>query len=139
MLSFGLLAFFRIFSIKAAEESIEVRGVLNSWEAIETNLDFRSFTSFSFSKDLVNSSFMTSMDYPMVKSPVEWFVATCRVLRITPSESKNPALLLSHLQKLSQIPFAPPNVGGWPAGEMWLTSASAQFRLALTQTMFKNL
>jgi uncharacterized protein (DUF1800 family) len=81
---------------------------------------------------------MASPAYPMVKSPVEWFVATCRVLRVTPSESKNPALLLSYLQKLSQIPFAPPNVGGWPAGEMWLTSASAQFRLALTQTMFKN-
>jgi uncharacterized protein (DUF1800 family) len=114
---------------------------ISSTEPLPGTIDRSNFNSRDISKavgDLVNSSFMTSMDYPMVKSPVEWFVATCRALRITPSESKNPALLLSHLQKLSQIPFAPPNVGGWPAGEMWLTSASAQFRLALTQTMFKN-
>lgn len=114
---------------------------ISSTEPLPATIDRSNFNSRDISKavgDLVNSSFMTSIDYPMVKSPVEWFVATCRVLRITPSESKNPALLLSHLQKLSQIPFAPPNVGGWPAGEMWLTSASAQFRLALTQTMFKN-
>jgi hypothetical protein len=36
------------------------------------------------------------------------------------------------------VPFAPPNVGGWPAGELWLTSASAQFRLTLSQAVLKN-
>jgi uncharacterized protein (DUF1800 family) len=114
---------------------------ISSTEPLPAAIDRSKFSSRDISKavgDLLNSSFMASPAYPMVKSPVEWFVATCRVLRVTPSESKNPALLLSYLQKLSQIPFAPPNVGGWPAGEMWLTSASAQFRLALTQTMFKN-
>jgi uncharacterized protein (DUF1800 family) len=35
-----------------------------------------------------------------------------------------------YFDKLSQIPFSPPNVGGWPTDEAWLSSASAQFRLA---------
>jgi uncharacterized protein (DUF1800 family) len=74
----------------------------------------------------------------MVKSPVEWFVALCRALKITPSALKNVSALIGGLQKLAQVPFAPPNVGGWPAGELWLTSASAQFRLTLAQAVLKN-
>ena len=74
----------------------------------------------------------------MVKSPIEWFIGVCRNLEMTPSSMKNVNNMLGSLQKLSQVPFAPPNVGGWPAGELWLTSASAQFRLALSQAILKN-
>jgi uncharacterized protein (DUF1800 family) len=88
--------------------------------------------------DLVNSQYMYSPQLAMVKSPIEWFVALCRALKITPSTTKNVNALLGSLQKLSQVPFAPPNVGGWPAGELWLTSASAQFRLTLSQAVLKN-
>ncbi len=114
---------------------------ISSTEPIPSGLNRSSFSSREISQavgDLMSSSYITTPDYVMVKSPVEWFVSTCRALRIVPSQSKNPALLISQLNKLSQVPFAPPNVGGWPAGEMWLTSASAQFRLALTQTLFKS-
>ncbi len=88
--------------------------------------------------DLVSSPNMYSPQLAMVKSPVEWFVALCRALKITPSTMKNVNALTGGLQKLSQVPFAPPNVGGWPAGELWLTSASAQFRLTLAQAVLKN-
>jgi uncharacterized protein (DUF1800 family) len=87
---------------------------------------------------LVNSQYMYAADLPMVKSPIEWFIGACRALSITPSSTKNIASILNDLQRLSQLPFVPPNVGGWPAGEMWLTSASAQFRLSLTQNILKN-
>ena len=38
----------------------------------------------------------------------------------------------------AQVPFNPPNVGGWPAGELWLTSAAAQFRLNLANLLVKS-
>lgn len=100
---------------------------------------FESRDIFSAISDLVSSSFMYASDLQMVKSPVEWFIGTCRALSVIPSSTKNISSLLNDLQRLSQLPFVPPNVGGWPAGEMWLTSASAQFRLSLTQNILKNI
>ena len=99
---------------------------------------FASREIFSAVLDLINSPYMYAADLPMVKSPVEWFIGTCRALSVVPSSTKNVSSLLNDLQRLSQLPFVPPNVGGWPAGEMWLTSASAQFRLSLTQNLLKN-
>lgn len=93
---------------------------------------------FAAVSTLVNSEHLYARQYAMVKSPVEWFVGLSRALNITPSTAKNVNALIGGLQKLSQVPFAPPNVGGWPAGELWLTSASAQFRLSLSQALFKN-
>jgi hypothetical protein len=40
---------------------------------------------------------------------------------------------------MSQVPFLPPSVGGWPAGGAWLTSASAQFRLYFSQYLIKSI
>jgi uncharacterized protein (DUF1800 family) len=88
--------------------------------------------------EYLNSPYMYDPKYAMVKSPVEWVVGVCRAFSITPSQIKNPQLFAAGLTKLAQMPFAPPNVGGWPAGESWLTSASAQFRLSLAQTMIKS-
>lgn len=93
---------------------------------------------YSALNDLLSSQYMYLPQLAMVKSPVEWFVALCRALQITPSATKNVNALIGGLQKLAQVPFAPPNVGGWPAGELWLTSASAQFRLTLSQAVLKN-
>jgi uncharacterized protein (DUF1800 family) len=74
----------------------------------------------------------------LVKSPVEWFISSCRALSITPSQLTNPNNLISYLNKLSQVPFSPPNVGGWPTDEAWLSSASAQFRFAFAQWFIKQ-
>jgi uncharacterized protein (DUF1800 family) len=89
--------------------------------------------------DLLSSKYMYAKEMALVKSPVEWFIGVCRAFSIVPSQTKNPQNLLGLLGKLAQIPFAPPNVGGWPAGELWLTSASAQFRLSLAQQLMKNI
>jgi uncharacterized protein (DUF1800 family) len=82
---------------------------------------------------------MYNNSYAMVKSPVEWFIGVCRAFSVVPSTAKNPQNLLGGLSKLAQVPFSPPNVGGWPAGELWLTSASAQFRLTLAQQLMKSI
>ena len=77
---------------------------------------------------LASSEAMRDTRYELVKSPVEWFVAVCRALNITPSNLTKNSALLNFLNKLAQVPFDPPNVGGWPTDDAWLSSASAQFR-----------
>jgi len=79
---------------------------------------------------LVNDPALSRADNSIVKSPVEWFVGVCRALSLTPSQLPSFTKLNGYLEKLSQIPFQPPNVGGWPTDQAWLSSASAQYRLA---------
>ncbi|MER7165531.1 DUF1800 family protein [Micromonospora sp. NPDC000207] len=69
----------------------------------------------------------------MVKSPVEWCVGALRQVGVRPSglSPQDRAALRSDLDALGQLPLAPPNVGGWPAGAAWLTSAAARVRLRL--------
>jgi uncharacterized protein (DUF1800 family) len=81
---------------------------------------------------------MRDEKYALVKSPVEWFVSACRALELTPSQLKTPAQLINQLDKLGQVPFTPPNVGGWPAAEAWLSSATAQYRIAFASWLIKQ-
>ena len=81
---------------------------------------------------------MRDEKYAMVKSPVEWFISACRALELTPSQLKTPAQMINFLQKLGQVPFYPPNVGGWPAGEAWLSSATAQYRITFAGWLIKQ-
>jgi uncharacterized protein (DUF1800 family) len=74
----------------------------------------------------------------LVKAPVEWFIAACRALELTPSNLKTPGQLFNYLDKLGQVPFNPPNVGGWPAAEAWLSSATAQYRIAFAGWLIKQ-
>ena len=78
------------------------------------------------------ASYVTSSDPLMsqVRSPVEWFVAVARALKLTPSTIQNRAQIINYLDKLGQVPFIPPNVGGWPYDEAWLNIASTQYRIA---------
>jgi uncharacterized protein (DUF1800 family) len=87
---------------------------------------------------MASDSVMRDEKYAMVKSPVEWFISACRALELTPSALKTPAQMINYLEKLGQIPFSPPNVGGWPAGEAWLSSASVQYRIAFATWLIKQ-
>jgi uncharacterized protein (DUF1800 family) len=87
---------------------------------------------------LAQDGAMANPRYSMVKSPVEWFISACRALELTPSKLNDSKQLINHLNKLGQIPFYPPNVGGWPAGEAWLSSASAQYRIAFATWLIKQ-
>ncbi len=87
---------------------------------------------------MASDSAMSNPQYELVKSPVEWFISACRALELTPSKLATPGQLMSYLDKLNQIPFAPPNVGGWPAGEAWLSSATAQYRISFAAWLIKQ-
>jgi uncharacterized protein (DUF1800 family) len=70
----------------------------------------------------------------LVREPVLWLTGALRALNVP--ASKVPAgPLAAGLTGLGQVPFAPPNVGGWPAGTPWLTTASALARLNLAKAI----
>jgi uncharacterized protein (DUF1800 family) len=49
-----------------------------------------------------------------------------------------PDYLLNLLQQLGQRPFLPPNVGGWPADEAWLSSAAIQSKIQAAQLLARE-
>jgi uncharacterized protein (DUF1800 family) len=73
----------------------------------------------------------------MVKQPVEWFVGAMRQLglRLGNLTPETHTVIMDGLRSIGQVPFAPPSVGGWPAGGVWLNSAAAQVRLGLAGTL----
>jgi uncharacterized protein (DUF1800 family) len=96
---------------------------------------FTGRDTYALMKSLIESSALSQEQYSMVKSPVEWFIGICRALTITPSKLPSPTKLIGYLEKLSQVPFSPPNVGGWPVDQAWLSSASAQYRLSFATSL----
>ncbi|HTK67402.1 MAG TPA: DUF1800 domain-containing protein [Pseudonocardia sp.] len=70
----------------------------------------------------------------LVREPVLWLVAALRALRLKASSVPGQALV-GGLNGLGQVPLAPPNVGGWPAGLPWLTTAAALTRMRMGQTL----
>ena len=109
---------------------------LPEYSDVQSAFSQRSISSAVFS--LTDSEILTNPQYSIVKSPVEWFIGSCRALSITPSQLTNPNYLLNFLNKLAQVPFSPPNVGGWPTDEAWLSSASAQFRFTFATWLIKQ-
>jgi uncharacterized protein (DUF1800 family) len=73
----------------------------------------------------------------LVKQPVEWVVGLMRALGVRPSRlpATVSAALLAGLRDLGQVPFLPPNVGGWPADAAWLTTSAGLARLRLAQLL----
>ncbi|GAA1996447.1 DUF1800 domain-containing protein [Catenulispora subtropica] len=74
--------------------------------------------------------------YALVKQPAEYVVGVLRALKIkidTGQNSKDVQALRTALSGLGQIPFYPPNVGGWPEGTAWLTTAAAQTRFVFAE------
>ena len=62
--------------------------------------------------------------WALLKTPVEFVVGTARALSV-PLDERAAAVLAT----LGQVPFVPPDVGGWPANEGWVSTSSALTRL----------
>jgi uncharacterized protein (DUF1800 family) len=76
----------------------------------------------------------------LVKQPVEWAVGLCRAVgrplgALGATDQKK---ALNQLRGLGQIPFDPPNVGGWPAGAPYLTPSATVVRLGFAQTLLRS-
>jgi uncharacterized protein (DUF1800 family) len=70
----------------------------------------------------------------LVRQPVEWLVGGLRALRMRASALPAQALAAG-LTGMGQVPFTPPDVGGWPAGRPWLSTTAALARFALAEAM----
>jgi uncharacterized protein (DUF1800 family) len=126
---------------KFISERFWFRFISSQVELPSNNSLEKSFDSRDISKlvaALTDSQILSNPDYSIVKPPVEWFVGVARYLKLTPSALKTPGQLLSYLDKLAQVPFSPPNVGGWPTDESWLSSASAQSRIQFAAWLIKQ-
>jgi uncharacterized protein (DUF1800 family) len=66
----------------------------------------------------------------LVKQPIEYVAGVMRALNL-PADlpGVDPALA-----NLGQVPFRPPNVGGWPQNGYWLSTAASRSRLAFART-----
>jgi uncharacterized protein (DUF1800 family) len=118
---------------KFINERIWYRFISSSTPLPANHSSISAFASRDISaliKSMVEGKALANPEYSLVKSPVEWFIAVCRAFNLTPSQMNSQNKINGYFDKLSQIPFSPPNVGGWPTDEAWLSSASAQFRLA---------
>jgi uncharacterized protein (DUF1800 family) len=76
-----------------------------------------------------------------VNTPVEWLVGVMRALRIPLNNPDKPAqvkMAEATLRALGQRPFYPPSVGGWPHGQVWLSTASAEARLRAASRMART-
>ena len=126
---------------KFISERFWYRFISSQLELPSDNLLEKSFEARDISKllaALTDSKILSNPNYSIVKAPVEWFVGVARYLKLTPSALKTPAQLLAYLDKLAQVPFNPPNVGGWPTDESWLSSASAQSRIQFASWLIKQ-
>jgi uncharacterized protein (DUF1800 family) len=71
----------------------------------------------------------------VVNTPIEWLVGVMRALRVPVSNPAQLKMAEATLRALGQRPFYPPSVGGWPHGQLWLSTASAQARLHTASRM----
>ena len=65
----------------------------------------------------------------IVNTPAEWLVGVIRTLRVPVDNPTRLKMINNTLRVLGQRPFYPPDVGGWPHGRVWMSTASADVRM----------
>ena len=97
----------------------------------------RLVTAYGPARDLtaLTTAILTDPEFvgacaTVVNTPVEWLVGVLRALRFPLDTPKAVKSVDATLKTLGQRPFYPPDVGGWPRGPVWLSTASAHARLA---------
>ncbi len=79
--------------------------------------------------DLTRDDQNSAAQNSKVNTPIEWLVGVIRALRVPIDDPKQLKIAETTLRALGQRPFYPPSVGGWPRGQAWLSTASAEARL----------
>ncbi len=73
----------------------------------------------------------------VVTAPADWLVGVVRTLGVALDTEERVGLVDRALTGLGHRPFYPPDVGGWPSGRVWLTTASADTRLRVAAALAK--
>ena len=92
--------------------------------AYGANRDLRALT-----QAILTDNEFTSGRAAVVNTPVEWLIGVIRTPRVPVDNPKRLNMIDATLRTLGQRPFYPPSVGGWPSGQAWLSTASAEGRL----------
>ena len=71
----------------------------------------------------------------LVKSPVDFVVGSFNTLAMAPPDT---AALAGLLRQLGQDLFAPPNVRGWPGGEVWINSSTLLVRKQMAERLLRR-
>jgi uncharacterized protein (DUF1800 family) len=71
----------------------------------------------------------------LVKSPVDLVVGTLRQFEF---EVPDGLPFVFALGQFGQVLFAPPNVKGWPGGELWINATTLLRRKQLLDTLFQD-
>lgn len=64
----------------------------------------------------------------VVNTPVEWLIGVVRALKAPIDQPDLLEAIVVALTVMGQRPFYPPNVGGWPSGQAWLSTSSISAR-----------
>jgi uncharacterized protein (DUF1800 family) len=88
----------------------------------------------ALTKAILTDEEFTGSRAAVVNTPTEWLVGVIRAVRVPIEKPAQLKFADATLRALGQRPFYPPSVGGWPSGQVWLSTASAAARLrAATQ------
>lgn len=71
----------------------------------------------------------------LVKSPVELVIGSLRQFRF---DVEDPAPFAVIMRQLGQDLFGPPNVKGWPGGEVWLNTTTLLARKSFLNRLFRS-
>lgn len=74
----------------------------------------------------------------LINGPVDWLIGLLRTLRVSLDGRRQNADVAQRLKALGQLPFYPPNVGGWPRGQAWLSTAPAFLRMSAANMAATN-
>jgi uncharacterized protein (DUF1800 family) len=74
----------------------------------------------------------------IVNTPVEWLVGVVRTLGVSVDTPAWMKMVNYTLHALGQRPFYPPNVGGWPHGRVWMSTASADVRMRAASQLARD-
>ena len=72
----------------------------------------------------------------LTKEPFEYLIGAITALKIDPS-SIAPRKVVVALRNLGQIPFLPPNVGGWPENRYFVSTSTTSSRLAVINFLLR--
>jgi uncharacterized protein (DUF1800 family) len=114
----------RLWQQLASDEPPSPRALDRLVAAYGPRRDLRALT-----RAILTDPEFTGARAAMVNAPVEWLVGVLRALRLPLDNPAQRKAADATLQALGQRPFYPPNVGGWPHGQVWLSTAGAQARL----------
>jgi hypothetical protein len=56
-----------------------------------------------------------------IKSPIQLVVGTARLMELPPLDARR---ITAPLKQMGQIPLMPPNVKGWPGGQLWINTST---------------